>query len=452
MRHTILPTLLLTVGLGLSAGCADEELGRESVEDAGLELVPISELDAMAFRTFEGLRSEAEDIGLLDLVWDGIDDPRVAYVEIWRPNMDKWAALSGGDWLPAVEEWGDLVTTLPAGPARWTDPDALVFTDNRYVLRTLGVDRQPINGFVIKAKPARAGLRAANWADQDTNGVGTHDIDGEYVNIRGDNLDQVLFMANRGDLGTISYATQSEVGKTYFEIFFKSGVHAGKRGWVAQEFLRWTVLEVCGDDVLMRDGDSLDQIVGTVSTGDTATVVSGKVRNTGQYRYFRVSSNGVEGWVATDFLCPKGSAGSSGQGNYDVATAQALADQAFAGNLGYSIGACYEYVWNALKAVVGITEGRADQIGVPVASAYQFGDWADQNPGLLYSDFGLQAINSSAANAPVGSVVVWDPGQCGFSSIHGHIEIVVSPGYACSDFCGYMYDTCGNPRVYMPVN
>ena len=116
------------------------------------------------------------------------------------------------------------------------------------------------------------------------------------------------------------------------------------------------------------------------------------------------------------------------------------------------MGRCYEYVWYALKRVTGITESRATQIGVPATSAYQFGDWADQNPSALLNDFGLKKINSSAANAPVGSVIVWDAGQCGFSAVHGHIEIVASPGYACSDFCGYMYNDCGAPRVYMPVS
>ncbi len=446
----VLPSLLLS-----SAGCADDS--SDMRPEPGLEMVPISERDAGVVDLFEGIHADAEANGVLSLNWDDINDDNVALVEIWRPDMDKWSALAGGDWNPELDSWGQKVATIPVGPAQWIDPDALVLDDNRYILRTVDFNGEISHGFVVEARPAVV-FRSANWSTEDTNGVGTHDIDGEYVNVRSDDLESVLFMANRGELATLSYASKDYGGKQYLEVFFKSGVHAGERGWVAKDFLRWSVLEVCANDVNIRTGDNLSQIVGTASRGTQAYIINGQVRNTGQHRYFEVNAGGLEGWIATDYLCPKGTGGASGGGSnggsgydYDAALAKRLADEAYAGSIGYSMGRCYEYAWNAMKRAIGITETRANQLGIPATSAYQFGDWADANPSALYNDFGLRAIDSTASDAPVGSVVVWDRGQCGFSALHGHIEIVASPGYACSDFCGYMYDSCGKPRVYMPV-
>ncbi|MCA9680757.1 MAG: CHAP domain-containing protein [Myxococcales bacterium] len=459
--HTLLTAALLTgAGSGLSA-CAmdDSDLARA---EPGLELIPISEHDVEVLEVFEGLRATAEANGVLALAWDDVADPSVAWVEIWRPSMDKWSDLAGGEWNPALDHWGEMAARIPVGAAQWLDPAALVLDDNRYILRTIGFDGQVRQGFVVEARPARVTFRAANWSDEPTNGVGTHDVDGTYVNVRGDGLDTVLFTANRGELLTLSYQTAKSGDLTYYEVFFKSGVHEGERGWVAADFLRFSTLEVCSDKVSVRSED-LGSVVGTVNRGTVAYVTDGTVRNTGQYRYFKVNAGGVQGYVATEFLCPKGTSGGTGNGgggnggggansgNYDAAAAKLLANEAYAGSVGYSMGRCYQYAWAAMTRAIGITESRANQLGIPATSAYQFGDWADAHPTALYQDFGLKAIDSTSADAPVGSVVVWDPGQCGFNYTHGHIEIVTSPGYACSDFCGYMYNDCGKPRVYMPV-
>ncbi len=453
MNKRLVSSLLVSIGLTISVGCADSDEGREN---SGLELIPITERDAEALKVFVGLHAEPMANGVLALAWDDVADPRVAFVEIWRPDMSKWSDLAGGEWNPALETWGERVAQIPVGSAQWIDLDARVLEHNRYILRTVLFSGEVGEGFVVEARPAQTSdFRAGNWSDTNTNGVGTHDIDGEYVNVRGDTLATVLFAANRGELATLSYQTRKSGGKDYYEVFFKSGVHEGQRGWVAKEFLRWSVLEVCQDNVAVRTGDSLGQVVGKVARGTLAYVTSGQVRNTGEHRYFQVSAGGLQGFVATDSLCAKGTSGASqagGQaGNYDAALAKSLANEAYSGSVGYSMGRCYQYAWDAIVRATGMTESRASQLGIPSASAYQFGDWADANPSALHSDFGLQAIDSTSADAPVGSVVVWDPGQCGFNSTHGHIEIVTSPGYACSDFCGYMYNDCGKPRVYMPV-
>ena len=66
----------------------------------------------------------------------------------------------------------------------------------------------------------------------------------------------------------------------------------------------------------------------------------------------------------------------------------------------------------------------------------QFGDWIDNNPSHARSQLGLERRYMNAANAPEGSVLVWDPYQCGYHPVHGHIEIMSGPNLACSDFCG----------------
>ncbi len=145
---------------------------------------------------------------------------------------------------------------------------------------------------------------APNWADQDTNGVGTHRITGDFVNVRGDNLSQIRFVATAGEQLTLSYQTQEFNGFTYFESYFKGGANDGERGWVASDFLAHTALTVCnGNGINVRTGNTLGTVIGSVDSGTEAFVVSGVVRNTGAHRYFEVSAGGLRGFIATDFLC-----------------------------------------------------------------------------------------------------------------------------------------------------
>jgi len=124
-----------------------------------------------------------------------------------------------------------------------------------------------------------------------------------------------------------------------------------------------------------------------------------------------------------------------------------LAQSALNGSQGYSAGRCYEFVWGALRRVIGY---KIEDTSVPETSAYQFGDWADRNPNDLARIFQLKKSSVYPEKAPLGTVIVWNPGQCGYNGTHGHIEIAVGGGRACSDFCGYIKTTCAVPRVYIP--
>ncbi len=128
---------------------------------------------------------------------------------------------------------------------------------------------------------------------------------------------------------------------------------------------------------------------------------------------------------------------------------QRLANAArYNGSGRYSSSRCYEFVWADLRQVLG---SHIESTTVPSQSAYQFGDWADRNPQELSSTFHLRKSNVYPEAAPLGSVIVWNPGQCGYSSRHGHIEIAVGGGQACSDFCAPIASACSLPRVYVPI-
>jgi hypothetical protein len=72
-----------------------------------------------------------------------------------------------------------------------------------------------------------------------------------------------------------------------------------------------------------------------------------------------------------------------------------------------------------------------------------------QGAGLAAWRFEKQALGVD--QIPRGSIIAWRPGQCGYHSTYGHIEIAIGGGRACSDFCGTIKRGCGAPNVYVPV-
>lgn len=132
----------------------------------------------------------------------------------------------------------------------------------------------------------------------------------------------------------------------------------------------------------------------------------------------------------------------------DTALGRRFADAAWSGRLGYSAGQCYAYVWSALLNVLG---PGIESLPVPARSAYLFGDWIDRNPASAKKNLRLVKAKGAGVSAPEGSVLVWEPGQCGYNRTHGHIEIALGDGKACSDFCGPIARGCGEPRIYVPT-
>ncbi|MDD5628849.1 MAG: hypothetical protein PHU21_07285, partial [Elusimicrobia bacterium] len=124
----------------------------------------------------------------------------------------------------------------------------------------------------------------------------------------------------------------------------------------------------------------------------------------------------------------------------DLASGVKLAKVAKAGEIGFT-GYCYSYVQAALQKA-GIVDRR--DIGAAGASAHAklFADFVEKNPGLLKRK--LRRIPEPSWPVPIGTVVVWSAGACGYSASSGHIEIVtrIKPPQACSDGCAAFQTAC----------
>jgi hypothetical protein len=137
---------------------------------------------------------------------------------------------------------------------------------------------------------------------------------------------------------------------------------------------------------------------------------------------------------------------------YDATTGAALAAAAAKRNGQRSQHRCYAYVKKHLAAAgVKLPPEVAD--GKYGASAYMFATWAKANPNDLAAA-GLAKTSASLDSLPKGAIVVWPRGDCGYSKVHGHIEVVVddASSRACSDFCGELRMDCSKPPdVFIPV-
>jgi zinc D-Ala-D-Ala carboxypeptidase len=154
--------------------------------------------------------------------------------------------------------------------------------------------------------------RLGNWAEEDTNGVGTHRVVADALNVR-TQAGAVIGLASKGQQLVTTTAKLERSGVSYLEVVFKGGELDGTTGWVAGQYLAHTELEVCGGaSAQVRAESDLGRVVSTARSGDRLFVTSGTVRNTGTFRYFLGSVNGVRGWVATDSLCATGGGGGGG--------------------------------------------------------------------------------------------------------------------------------------------
>jgi hypothetical protein len=153
---------------------------------------------------------------------------------------------------------------------------------------------------------AEAAQRLGNWAEEDTDGVGTHRVVADALNVRSRD-GAVVELAVRGQQLVRTTSTYVSGGSTFHEVVFKGGDLDASTGWVAGEYLAYTELRICrAAAVSVRSPSDLGRVVSTASDGDRVFVTSGTVRNTGTYRYFLGSVGGVDGWIATDFLCTPG--------------------------------------------------------------------------------------------------------------------------------------------------
>jgi hypothetical protein len=52
---------------------------------------------------------------------------------------------------------------------------------------------------------------------------------------------------------------------------------------------------------------------------------------------------------------------------------------------------------------------------------------------------------------PLGALLYYRPGQCGYDPLGGQFEIVVDVGRSCSDHCSEIKRGCGVPWVWVPT-
>jgi uncharacterized protein YraI len=186
-----------------------------------------------------------------------------------------------------------------------------------------------------------------------------------------------------------------------------------------------------------------------------------KVRErSGSKGWVAISFDGFDGFAHTQYLSadnggeeenadPSAPSGGDPSG-YSATRGNKLANTAIGRQGRPSGGQCALYVSNhvensgVLPSGVSWRRNNATSLGEAMAadSAYT-------------RRVGFQNVNVSMSNVPKGTIIVWDRGQCGYSSKWGHIEIAVdsSSRTACSDFCGSIKKSCGKAKyLYMPTN
>jgi hypothetical protein len=145
---------------------------------------------------------------------------------------------------------------------------------------------------------------------------------------------------------------------------------------------------------------------------------------------------------------------------YDAEKAAAFGKIAEENSLGAFKGRCYEFVADAMEKAGIIRDEQWSALGIGPDHAADFADWAEANLGAMRSELGLAKLDTPAAvdDFPVGAIVVYERGQCGFSAKSGHIEVVVRRGFACSDGCEILWQDCvataadrARVHVYIPV-
>ncbi len=123
---------------------------------------------------------------------------------------------------------------------------------------------------------------------------------------------------------------------------------------------------------------------------------------------------------------------------YSISNGQKFAKDVASHSVGFT-GKCSTYVRQALQRT-GLYNGHT-------ASAYQMG-------AVLANNKNFQEVSASSVdlkNLPAGCIVVYDKGAAGYNSQHGHIEVTLGDGTACSDGRTYNQRTAQNMRIFVPV-
>lgn len=123
---------------------------------------------------------------------------------------------------------------------------------------------------------------------------------------------------------------------------------------------------------------------------------------------------------------------------YSSAKGQKLAKDMANHSVGFT-GSCSKYVRSGLQRA-GLYNGHT-------ASAYQMG-------GILAKNKNFQEVSPSSVNInnlPAGCILVYDKGAANYNATHGHIEVTLGDGTACSDGRTYNLRSTNNMRIFVPT-
>lgn len=123
---------------------------------------------------------------------------------------------------------------------------------------------------------------------------------------------------------------------------------------------------------------------------------------------------------------------------YSSAKGQKLAKDMANHSVGFT-GHCSRYVREGLQRT-GLYNGHT-------ASAYQMG-------GTLAKNKNFQEVSPNSVNLkdlPAGCILVYDKGAAGYNNIHGHIEVTLGDGTACSDGRTRNVRSTNNMRIFVPT-
>ena len=166
-------------------------------------------------------------------------------------------------------------------------------------------------------------------------------------------------------------------------------------------------------------------------------------------------AHGHVGYAAVQYLRAKSPSTPPPSGGftsyYSPARGKALARASYAIGAGHrSGGYCLRGVRSAIDR--SISPGFAT--GSPGAS--QFGAYARAHRSFMDAHH-MHVYARGEAGAPtpsqfpVGTIMVYSAGHCGFHPVYGHVEVVINSATACSDFCRHRTDTrCGPDTIILP--
>ncbi len=203
----------------------------------------------------------------------------------------------------------------------------------------------------------------------------------------------------------------------------------------------------------LRTGPSTSKARITVMKPGTAVVVLGATCGSA-WAHIK-AANGHIGWSAVSYLRPKAKGSTSKppafMSIYSPQRGKSLANASWKQGKGKkSSGSCLRGVRLAISA--SISPGF--YTGSPGAS--QFGQYARSHRAWMAARH-LQVYAASEAGAPkpsqfpVGTIMVYSAGRCGFNPTWGHVEVVVNKSTACSDFCrSWNASKCAPDTVIIP--